>query len=383
MKPLVLISGGAGFIGSHTADLLLKKGYRVRILDNLSSKTHNGHWPKYLDERVEKVKGDVRNKKDWERALKGVDYVIHLAAWMDLMPEFSKFFSINVVGTANLYEVIVNEKLPIKKVIVASSQFVYGQGRWRCKKDGVVFPKDREDTNLQKGIWDPVCPKCGGKITPLENTEDHQDPPNQYAISKYAEEVLALRLGFLYKIPTVALRYSIVHGARQTLKNVYSGALRIFVLQILNGEPPLIFEDGGQLRDYVSVKDVATANLLVMKNKNADFRVFNVGSGKGYTVRELSLLIAKTLGKKVSVKASGMYRVGDIRHAVSNISQLAHLGWRPKFSEDRSIDEFIQYVNETKSPSKSKISKMLKDMYKKGAIKRVADVNFSNSSRKR
>ena len=350
MRSLVLVSGGAGFIGSHTADLLLNKGYRVRILDNLSPKTHNGKWPKYLDKRIEKVKGDVRNKKDWEKALKGVSYVIHLAAWMDLMPEFSKFFSVNVVGTANLYEVIVANKLPIKKVVVASSQFVYGQGKWKCKKDGTVFPKDRGNSDLRKGIWDPHCPKCGGIILSLPNTEDHQNPPNQYAISKYVQEMMALRLGKLYGIPSIALRYSIAHGARQTLRNVYSGALRIFVLQLMSGQKLTIFEDGGQKRDYVSVKDVATANVFAMESKRTIFNVYNVGGGKSYTVLDLIKLIANELKvKDLDFSANGEFRVGDIRHAVSDIDELKRLGYTPKFSEEESVKDFIKWVRNTKS----------------------------------
>jgi len=371
MKPLVLISGGAGFIGSHTADLLLKKGYKVRILDNLSPKTHNGKWPKYLDKRIEKIKGDVRNKKDWEKALKDVSNVIHLAAWMDLVPEFSKFFSINAVGTANLYEVIHANKLPIKKVVVASSQFVYGLGKWKCKKDGIVYPKERNDPDLQKGIWDPKCPKCEGAIVYLSNTEDHQDPPNQYAISKYTQELIAMRLGKLYSIPSTALRYSIVHGARQTIKNIYSGALRIFTLQLLLGKTPSIFEDGNQIRDFVSVKDVSRANLIVMESRKSDYEIYNVGGGKSYSVIDLALMIRKQLRiKKMEPTLLGEYRMGDIRHAYSDVGKLMKLGWKPRVSEQKSISDFINDLKlEDKGLGKDSIGKVLKKMYKMGVIK--------------
>jgi dTDP-L-rhamnose 4-epimerase len=369
-KDSVLISGGAGFIGSHTADLLLKKGYRVRILDNLSPKTHNGKWPTYLDKRIEKVKGDVRNMKDWEKALKGVAYVIHLAAWMDLMPEFSKFFSINVTGTANLYEVIVANKLPIKKVVVASSQFVYGQGKWKCKRDGIVFPKDRENVDLQKGIWNPKCPKCGGEIVSLSNTENHQDPPNQYAISKYTQEIMALRLGKLYGIPSTALRYSIVHGARQTLKNVYSGALRIFTLQLIAGETLSIFEDGRQLRDYVSVGDVARANVLAMVSEKANFEVFNVGGGKSYSVLDLARMIAKELKIKiVKTVPNGKYRVGDIRDAVSDIRKFGKIGWKPSIAETVNIRDFINWVKQQSTLNGGNIRNADLNLKKLGVVK--------------
>lgn len=375
MKPLVLVSGGAGFIGSHTCDLLLKKGYKVRILDNLSSKTHDGGWPRYLDKKIEKVKGDVRNKKDWKKALKGVNYVIHLAAWMDLLPEFSKFFDINVVGTANLYEVIVEDRLPVKKIIVASSQFVYGEGKWKCKKDGIVFPNSRSDNYLQKRIWDPLCPKCHGKITPLTNTEDYQNPSNQYAISKYAEEMMSLKLGELYGIPTVALRYSIVHGARQSTKNIYSGALRTFVLQILRGDGPLIFEDGEQFRDYVSAEDVAVANIVALENKKSDFRVFNVGGGKGYTVNQLAKMVAHALRKQVAVQPSGLYRVGDVRHAVSNTRAFQALGWRPKHKEEESIEEFIKHLSLDDVGIRLLMKKTFKNMERLGVLKKSRGSN--------
>lgn len=371
MKESVLITGGAGFIGSHTADLLLKKGYKARILDNLSSKTHSGKWPRYLDKRIEKIKGDVRIKKHWEKALKGVDYVIHLAAQMDLIPEFSKFFEVNTLGTANLYEVIVAKKIPIKKVVIASSQFVYGQGRWLCKNDGEVFPKDRENKNLRKGIWDPFCPICGDKIGYLNNKENHIDPPNQYAISKYTQELIAFKLGKLNNIPSVALRYSIAHGPRQSLKNLYSGALRIFTLQLLNNEELSIFEDGQQLRDYVSVYDVARANLTVLESRKADYEVFNVGGGRAYTVLELAGMVSKGLGIKPKFDISGIYRVGDIRHAVSDIIKLKKLGWKPTFSEIETVKEFISWARENLIQS-SNTSLVAKEMTKLGILRKTS-----------
>jgi len=344
----VLITGGAGFIGSHTADLLLKKGYRVSALDNLSPRTHFGKWPGYLDSRIEKIKGDVRNKKDLLVALSGVDYVFHLAALMDLLPQFSQFVDTNIKSTALIYELIVEHKLPIKKVVIASSQFVYGEGRWYCAKHGNVFPKQRILTDLENGNWDPVCPIDDEKITPLLNLESHQDPPNQYAISKYTQELIGLKLGRLYQIPTVALRYSIIHGSRQSFKNAYSGALRIFALKMLQGKNPPVYEDGQSLRDYISVHDVANANLKVLEDKRADFKVFNVGSGIAYSVLELAEMIAKVLGVKIKPKIVGEFRLGDIRHAVSDISKLKNLGWKPEVSEENAIAEYVEWIKRQK-----------------------------------
>ncbi|MBI2596226.1 NAD-dependent epimerase/dehydratase family protein [Candidatus Daviesbacteria bacterium] len=348
MKGKVLVIGGAGFIGSHTADELFKRGYKIRILDNLSPKTHFGRWPKYLSPKFEKIKGNVKDRKILEKSLEGVDFVIHLAAIMDLMPDYSVFFDTNVTSTALLYEIIVAKKLPIKKIVVASSQFVYGEGRWRCKKHGEIFPKQRVNESLTQKRWDPVCPLGGEKIKPLLLEETHQDPPNQYAISKYTQELIALKLGRLNSIPSVAMRYSIVHGPRQSLKNAYSGALRIFTLQLLNNKPLSIYEDGLSQRDYVSVYDVARANADVLENPRADFENFNVGSGKAYTVLELAHMVAQTLGKDWGFKPTGEFRVGDIRHAVSSIAKLEKLGWKVRDKEEEIVKEYVNWVKEQK-----------------------------------
>jgi len=369
-KGKVLITGGAGFIGSHTADELFKKGYKITILDNLSPKTHFGKWPIYLNPKFEKIKGDVRNKVTLLQALKDVDYVIHLAAQMDLMPDYSTFFDVNVTSTALLYELIANKKLPVKKVIVASSQFVYGEGKWECQTDGEVYPKMRILSQLEKGIWNPVCPLCQGKITPLLLKEDHQDPPNQYAISKYTQELLALKLGRLNNIPSVAMRYSIVHGSRQSLKNAYSGALRIFTLKMLKGEPPTIYEDGMSLRDYVSAYDVARANALVLESDKAGFENFNVGGGKAYTVLNLAKLIAKILGVSVQFKPNGQFRLGDIRHAVSDITKLKRVGWTPIDKEVDVIKDYISWVRQQKL-DRDYLSIAQNQMKKSGVLRQV------------
>lgn len=369
-KGKVLITGGAGFIGSHTADLLLKHGYQVRILDNLFPRTHFGDWPEYLDSRIEKIKGDVTKKTDLQKALKGVDFVIHLAAFMDLLPQFSQFFTINTVSTALLYELIVTQKLPIKKVIIGSSQFVYGEGRWECPKHGEVFLPPRSLEQLEKGQWNPFCPIGKEKIKPLLNLETHQDPQNQYSISKYTQELVGLRLGRLYQIPSVALRYSIVHGPRQSFKNAYSGALRIFTLKMLRDEAPIAYEDGQSQRDYVSVDDVARANLIVLEDKRANFEVFNVGGGKAYTVMELAAIIAKKLAKKNKPKITGEFRLGDIRHAVSDISKLKKLGWQPRVSEEKAVEDYINWVK-TQKIDKDYVGLAEEDLRKMGTLRRA------------
>ncbi|MDW8343131.1 MAG: NAD-dependent epimerase/dehydratase family protein [Verrucomicrobiae bacterium] len=345
----VLITGGAGFIGSHTAWELVRAGYRVRLLDALCPPVHagDGQWPPWLPAEAERVRGDVRERADWERALEGVDYVIHLAAYQDLLPNFSRFFHVNSVGTALLYELIVEKRLPVRKVVVASSQFVYGEGRYRCARDGEVFPSGRAPERLAKALWDPVCPKCGGAIEPLPLLETHADPKNQYSISKYSQELMALALGRNYGIPSVALRYSIVQGRWQSFRNAYSGVLRVFTMQMMQGRPAPIFEDGRQLRDYVHVEDVARANRLVMESDAADYQVFNVGGGRGYTVLEFAQIVAEEVGWKgmgPGYELTGEYRVGDTRHSVSDISRLRALGWEPTKTPRDSVREYVAWL---------------------------------------
>lgn len=348
-KGKVLVTGGAGFIGSHTADLLLENGYEVQVLDSLSEPVHAEKvWPDYTPVGVEKVLGDVRQREDWEKALEGIDFVVHLAAYQDLLPNYSKFFLTNTVGTALLYEIIVAKKLPIKKVVVASSQFVYGEGKYRCEKDGIVYAQPRQLEDLERGGWDSKCPVCGGKITPQPLTEDYANPRNQYSISKYSQELIGLNLGQLNNIPTVALRYSIVQGPRQSFRNAYSGVLRIFTLKNLQNEPAPIYEDGQQLRDYVNVEDVVRANLLVLEDPRTDYQVFNVGGGKGYTVLEFAEIVAGVTGFKGEPRMVGEFRLGDTRHSVSDISKLKALGWSPTKSPTDSVREYVNWIKTQK-----------------------------------
>jgi dTDP-L-rhamnose 4-epimerase len=203
----------------------------------------------------------------------------------------------------------------------------------------------RNNQQLKKRHWDPICPLCSGQITYAQNGEHHHDPPNQYSISKYTQELLALKLGALYGIPSVALRYSIVHGPRQSIKNAYSGALRIFSLQMLSGQSPSVFEDGLQLRDYVSVHDVARAHLTVLEDERANFHAFNVGGGQGYTVLDLARMLQSALGTdNLKLKPTHEFRLGDVRHAVSDISKLKRLGWQPQEDEEATIHEYLKWL---------------------------------------
>jgi dTDP-L-rhamnose 4-epimerase len=343
-KKLAVITGGAGFIGSHTADALAAKGYAIRIVDNLQAEVHGGAWPKYVRNRgYELVRADVREKKTWENILPGASLVAHLAAYQDQRLDFSTFFTTNTVSTALLYEVAVEQKFTIKKVIVASSQFVYGDGFYRVVGTNTLFaPRLRELSQFNKGEWDVRGPR-GKAIKFVPFREDQQVfSPNSYALSKYALENLALRLGATYGIPTTAFRYSIVQGPRQSPKNLYSGAMRVFVSQALAGVPVSVYEDGNQTRDFVSVRDVVAANLLGLFDRRTDFEVYNVGGGKAYKVLDFAKKVIELTGAQVPIQV-GAFRRTDTRHAVSDISKLKRLGWKPQFTIEDSIRDYAAW----------------------------------------
>ncbi len=346
-KAKVLITGGAGFIGSHLADALAARGCTVRILDNLMPPVHDGEWPRYVMRKgYELVRGDVRDKAVMEKALAGVSYVFHFAAYQDQRLDFSTFFSVNTVSTALLYELIVEKNLPVKKVVVASSQFGYGDGRYECahERGSFFYPELRTLAKLEKKEWDIACPH-GKSALFLPFTEDQPlIPTNSYGLSKAALEQTALRLGKTYGIPTVALRYSITQGARQSPRNLYSGALRIFVTAALKGEPLVVYEDGMQKRDFINVHDVLAGILAVTDLPEADFQAFNVGGGKGYTVIGFARMVKKITGSPSPIVIRGEFRRTDTRHAVSDIRKLKKLGWAPKSSPEESIRQYANWL---------------------------------------
>lgn len=347
----VLVTGGAGFIGSHTVDSLLEKGYEVRVLDNLRPPVHrDGQIPDHVPlDHVDFIRGDVRDRAAWEQALEGADAVFHLAAYQDYLPDFSKFFHVNTVGTALLYEIIVEKHLPVRKVVVASSQAAYGEGKYRCtsrKCDTTddEFPALREDAQLQGAEWEVRCAGCGEPMEPQWTDEAVVNPHNQYATSKYTQEMIALNLGRRYGIPTVCMRYSIVQGPRQSFRNAYSGVLRIFAQRVLNSKPPICYEDGQQLRDYVAVQDVVRANLLVLEHSPADFEVFNVGGDRKVSVLEYAHLVAQRAGINIEPQVPGLYRFGDTRHIFSDVGKLKDLGWEPIVPLEEIVDGYIEWA---------------------------------------
>ncbi len=345
----VLITGGAGFIGSHTADALLKLGYKVRVLDSLEEPVHPGHKkPAYLDPRIEFIKGDVRDEKALLEALRGVDAVYHLAAFQDYLPVFSKYFDVNVTSTALLYELIVREKFPIKKVVVASSQATLGEGLYLDADGKKCLPDIRPDDQLARGVFECQAPRgFRGPLKWQATDETVANPQNQYGISKIAEEKVALHLGKRYAIPSVAMRYSIVQGPRQSFYNAYSGACRIFCLSFHVGKEPSIYEDGQQIRDFVNIHDVVDANLAVLHDPKADYEMFHVGGDKAYTVSQFASVVAEVFGVKgYTPKPSGSYRFGDTRHIFSDVSKLKALGWKPRRGVHESVAEYREWLKE-------------------------------------
>jgi dTDP-L-rhamnose 4-epimerase len=340
----ILVTGGAGFIGSHTCDRLLALGHDVVVLDALTQPVHRNGRPEYLDQEAEFFQGDVRNRDLLTNLLRRVDAVYHFAAYQDYLPDFSRFSDVNVVSTALLYEIIVAEHLDLGRVVVASSQSAMGEGLYLCPVDGEQVPGMRPESALAAGQWDIPCPECGGQLEMQATPERISNPQNAYGMSKLAEEMVAVNLGRRYGIPTVALRYSIVQGPRQSVYNAYSGACRIFCLSYLLGTAPILYEDGAAVRDYVNIDDVVDANMLALSDDRAVGRVFNVGGGAAVTTTEFADTVMRHYGSDQPGVVSGEYRFGDTRHILSDISALRALGWRPKHTPADSVAAYSAWL---------------------------------------
>lgn len=341
----VLVTGGAGFIGSHTTDELLRRGYDVTILDSLEKPVHMKGKPSYIPAKVKFIEGDVRDREKMIEALDGVEAVYHFAAYQDYLPDFSKFFWVNSVGTALIYELIVEKKLPVKKVVVASSQAVAGEGRYAAKDGTLYHPELRPVSALDNSQWEFLDPRTNEILKWQPTPETDAKPLNQYALSKYSQELMTLAFGKRYDIPSVAMRFSIVQGPRQSFYNNYSGACRIFSLSYFFDRAPLIYEDGEQVRDFVNIHDVVQANLKVLEDDRANYEMFNVGGGRAYTVKEFCSIVAKVFGKDgLDPRIPGLYRFGDTRHIISDVSKLKALGWNPTRTAEDSVKEYREYL---------------------------------------
>ncbi|MEX1007273.1 MAG: NAD-dependent epimerase/dehydratase family protein [Acidimicrobiia bacterium] len=340
----ILVTGGAGFIGSHTSDRLLALGHDVVVLDALTAPVHRCGHPPYLNREIDFVEGDVRNRDLVRHLLRRVDAVYHFAAYQDYLTDFSRFSDVNVVSTALLYEIIVGERLDLARVVVASSQAAMGEGLYQCRLDGEQLPGMRSEAAIAAGQWDIPCRACGGPLEVLATPEWISNPQNPYGISKLGQEMIAVNVGRRYDIPTVALRYSIVQGPRQSVYNAYSGACRIFCLSYRQGATPTLYEDGASIRDYVNIDDVVDANILVLENEQAVGRVFNVGGGKPVTTREFSDIVMHQYGSDHPGVVTGEYRFGDTRHILSDIAALATLGWAPRHTPAESVAAYAEWL---------------------------------------
>jgi len=361
---MILITGGAGFIGSHLADLLIEKGYRVRILDNLHPQVHSG-FPSYLNKEVEFIKGDVREREILEKAIEGVEGIFHFAARVGVgqsMYEVKDYVEVNVGGTASLLDILVNKKHKVKKLIVASSMSIYGEGAYNCKNCGTVYPRERKGEDLKRRIWEPRCPHCGEETSPLPTSEEKPLYPSSiYAQTKREQEEMCLLIGKTYGIPTVALRFFNVFGSRQALSNPYTGVVAIFASRILNGKPPVIYEDGQQLRDFIHVKDIARASLLALEREEADYEVFNVGTGRPVQIKEISRILQKLLDKETGEEVTFRYRKGDIRTCYADVTKIKKkLGFEPEYSLEEGMKELVPWLIGQKP--KDEVDKVIGEM---------------------
>lgn len=344
----ILITGGAGFIGSHLADELLRCGHTVRVLDSLCLQVHgpDGRRPEYLHRDVELVVGDVRDADVTRRCLKGINAVYHFAAAVGVgqsMYEMARYTSVNTYGTAVLLDEIA--KRPLEKLIVASSMSVYGEGLYRGSDGELHEEVDRPAAQLRASRWE-VRNGTGEALIPIPTPETKKPSlASVYALSKYDQERMCLMFGNAYGVPTVALRFFNVYGTRQALSNPYTGVLAIFASRYLNGNAPVIFEDGKQKRDFVSVHDVVRACRLALEKPDANGLVLNIGSGKAYTVREVAEAMARVLGKRIHPEITGKYRVGDIRHCFADISLAKRvLGYRPRVTLQQGLTELASWL---------------------------------------
>jgi dTDP-L-rhamnose 4-epimerase len=340
-----LVTGGAGFIGSHIADALLRRGCAVCVLDNLEPRVHPRGRPSYLNREIQFIQGDVRNKSMVQSALEGVDIIFHAAAYQDYMRDYSKFFDSNVTGTALIFEVIQERRLPVQRFVLSSSQAVYGEGQYLCSEHRLQLPLARGQEQLDSGVWNLSCPRCCQELEPLQLVEDYTHPVTAYGLTKYFQELVALQLGRRVGVPVVALRYSITQGSRQSIYNAYSGICRIFTRVLRNRKAPVIYEDGQQQRDYVHIDDVVRANLLAMDNPAMDYQAYNVGTGTTTTVLEYARMLAETMGLDIEPELPGAYRVGDVRHTVSGISKIGRLGWKPTKHLKEIFEDYLSWLD--------------------------------------
>lgn len=371
----ILVTGGAGFIGIKMSLRLIEKGYNVTILDNLSEQIHgkDATLPEVLADKVNFIKGDVRSKEDWKRALKNQDAVIHLAAETGTgqsMYEISKYTDVNINGTANMLDILTNEEHSIKKMIVASSRAIYGEGKYNCEEHGYIYPEARLEKDMSQGNFELKCPYCG-KTLELAATDENSKihPTSIYGITKQNQEQMVLVVGKSLNIPAVAFRYQNVFGPGQSLSNPYTGILSIFSTRIKNNNDINIFEDGKESRDFVFVDDVVEATILGLEKESANYEVFNVGSGIPTDVITVTNTLLKAYDSSSKVEISGNYRLGDIRHNYADLTKAKDLlGFVPNVSFEEGMQLFVNWVND-QDVKEDRYEQSIIEMKEKGLYK--------------
>ncbi len=354
----VLVTGGAGFIGSHIVDALIEQGHKVRILDSLVEQVHGGAIPAHLNSEAEFIKGDVCDADAVKNALDGIDVVYHEAAEVGVgqsMYEIARYVRANDLGTAVLLEEMVKRPSQFRKLFVASSMSIYGEGAYRCSTCEIdVNPFLRTDEQLDAHKWNYNCAACGSELEPTGTRENKPlFPTSVYAASKQVQEQYCLSVGRAYKIPTVAFRYFNVYGTRQSLSNPYTGICAIFSSRLMNDQSPLVFEDGNQTRDFVNVKDIARANLMALETDKGDYQSINIGTGNPMSVVQVANLLADGLGKSIKPEIVGKYRGGDIRHCIADISKARDLlGFEPRVSLKEGLGELLEWLGNQKADDK-------------------------------
>ncbi len=368
----ILVTGGAGFIGSHLVDKLVSERYKVRILDNLTPQVHQGKVPSYLNKKTEFMKGDVTNLDDIKKAIEDIDAIFHFAAVVGIgqsMYEIEKYTYNNIYGTARLLNFLANNKHSVKRFLVASSNTAYGEGLYRCKRCGLIRPNIRPDDQMMKKSWEPICPSCENTLIPLRTPESEPFHPNSiYALTKQSQEEMSLIFGKTYEIPVTALRYFNVYGPRQSLSNPYTGVAAIFLSRLKNNKAPIVYEDGLQTRDLISVYDVVDANVFCLENEKSFGKVFNLGTGNPISIKEIAEILAKLLGKKIRPEIEEKFRSGDVRHCTADISLIKKtLGWRPKWDFEKGMNDLIKWGG--KEEAKDLFDQALAELKAKGLLK--------------
>jgi dTDP-L-rhamnose 4-epimerase len=366
-----LVTGGAGLIGSHVADLLVREGWEVRVLDNLEPQTHRRGRPSWINDRAEFIEGDLRDRKTIGGALDKIDMIFHQAAYGGYMPDIAKYVQVNSFATAQMLEIIREKNLPIRKIVVASSQAVYSEGAGICPKHGLVFPNVRPIEQLRTGDWSVHCPTCNA-ITEGAPTPEKAPVGGEtvYGLTKVDQERLVLLWGKQAGIPTVALRYSCTYGPRQSIFNPYTGVIAIFCTRLLNNLPPVLYEDGEQTRDFSFVEDIAHANLLAAETDKLDGLPVNVGSGHGVPIREIAEQISDALEIHIAPEAKGEFRPGEMRHLTSDATRIRAAGYKPQVDLATGIERYLEWIR-AQTDIRDYFSEAEKILRNKGIVHKV------------